>query len=463
MAAGTLRQLDPKIVAERKLSAFVYDVARFGEVPKSQNDELELLLSLGFRVNPHYKKHKDINGVIEYWKKWQKEKEKEDYWIDGVVVKVNDKAQQDVLGYTGKGPRFVVAFKFPAEQVTTVVEDIVLQVGRTGVITPVANLRPVSVAGTTVSRATLHNEDEIKRLDIRIGDTVILQKAGDVIPDIVKVLPEMRTGKEKPFVFPTYVSECGGDGRIERIPGESAYRCVVKDSGMQLRRRLHYFTSKHCFDIEGLGPKIVDQLIDANLVGSYADFFTLKRGDLESLPRFGEKSIDNLLESIEKGKRVTLGRLITSLSIPNVGEETARDIALHFGSLEKIISAKAEDLMEINGVGDKVAQSLVLWMADKDHKHELDSLLKYIEIVKEERNTGGKLSGQTGVVTGTLPTLSRETAEEMIRKAGGHAASSVSKKTSFVIAGENAGSKKDKAEELGVKIISEQEFLAMLE
>ncbi|MEK7147953.1 MAG: NAD-dependent DNA ligase LigA, partial [Patescibacteria group bacterium] len=334
VAAGSLRQLDPKITASRKLDNFVYDIAYFeprsdlngskGPTLNTQEEELKLLKTLGFKVNPHFQKFKDIEGVIGYWKSWEKKKDKEDYLIDGVVVKVNEREYQQQLGFTGKAPRFGIAFKFPALQVTTVIENITLQLGRTGVLTPVAMLRPVTVAGSTVSRATLHNEDEIKRKDIRIGDTVIIQKAGDVIPEVVGPVLEMRTGKEKIFKFPSHFPLCGGDGRIERIPGQAAYRCVAKDSYEQQKRKLSHFASRNVFDIDGLGPKIITQLMEAEIISNFDDIFTIKRGDLETLDRFGEKSIDNLLNSIEKARDVTLPRFIASLSIPQVGEETSR-------------------------------------------------------------------------------------------------------------------------------------------
>ncbi|MEK7150123.1 MAG: NAD-dependent DNA ligase LigA, partial [Patescibacteria group bacterium] len=397
------------------------------------------------------------------WKEWQKRAPKEDYLIDGVVIKVNSRAYQEALGYTGKSPRFAIAFKFPAEQVTTVVEDITLQVGRTGVITPVAHLRPVSVAGSVVSRATLHNEDEIKRLDVRVGDTVILQKAGDVIPDIVSVVKEMRTGKEKPFVFPKTVPACGDDGRIEKVPGQVAYRCVNKNSFAQQKRKFYYFASKKAFDMEGLGPKIIDQLMENNLVSSHDDFFTLKRGDLLNLPRFAEKSVDNLISAIEKSKTVTLARLIIALSIPQAGEETANDLANHFKDIKKIQNASFEELERINGVGPIVAKSIRDWFADSDNAHSLEKLLNYISIkkIEEVERAKSNLLGKTFVVTGSLKSLTRDDAKEKIRKAGGKVSSSVSSKTDYVIVGDEAGSKLDKAKELGVRILSEEEFLKM--
>jgi DNA ligase (NAD+) len=367
-----------------------------------------------------------------------------------------------MLGYTGKAPRFAIAFKFPAEQVTTVVEDIVFQIGRTGVVTPVAHLRPVSVAGSTVSRATLHNEDEIKRLDVRIGDTVIIQKAGDVIPDIVQVLVELRTGKEKKFVWPTHVGLCGGDGSIERIPGQAAWRCVYKDSFEQHKRKLYYFASKGALNIEDMGPKIIDLLLEHELIGEYADIFTLEKGDLVALPRFAEKSADNLLASIEKAKRTTLPRFLISLSIPQVGEETAHDISGHFQTIQAVRSATEEDLLAINGVGPIVATSIVEFFKDPKNTKLVDDLLSHISIEELKTNTSQKLSGKTFVLTGTLETMSRDEAKEKIRALGGEVSSSVSKETDYVVAGESAGSKLDKAQELEIAILSETEFRALL-
>ncbi len=464
VAAGSIRQLDPEIARSRKLSTFIYDIASFERpIPSTQREELELLGKLGFKVNAHFVHCKNIDEVIEYWKTWQKKAPKEDYLIDGVVIKVNEKPYQEVLGYTGKAPRFGIAFKFPAEQVTTIVEDISLQVGRTGVLTPVAHLRPVSVAGSTVSRATLHNEDEIKRLDVRIGDTVILQKAGDVIPDIVRVLAEMRTGKEKPFVWPSHVEACGDDGRIERIPGQAAWRCVSKNSFEQQKRKFYHFVSKKAFHIDGLGPGILDVLLEENLISSFDDIFTLKRGDLLALPRFAEKSVDNLLDSVNAAREVTLPRFLVGLSIPQVGEETANDLAKHFLTLEKLSGASFEELEALNGVGPIVAKSVVEWFKDSLNKKLVAKLVKQVKVLENKPdNKPKKLAGLTFVLTGTMSSLDRDEAKEKIRALGGDVSSSVSSKTSYVVAGENAGSKLDKAEELGVKVLSEEEFLKMV-
>lgn len=459
LAAGSLRQLDPKITADRKLDSFIYDIEEInGRALDNQENELEKLSVLGFHVNEYRKIVGSIEQIQDFYEKWTKKRNDLDYVLDGIVIKINSKKIQDVLGYTGKSPRWGVAYKFPAEQVTTILEDIVFQVGRTGVITPVAVLKPVFVAGSTVSRATLHNEDEIKRLDLRIGDTVVIQKAGDVIPDIVKVVKELRSGKEKTFVWPTHIQACGGDGRIERVPGEAAWRCVNKDSFEQQKRKFHYFTSRKCFNIEGLGPKILDQLIEAGLIANFDDIFTLSKGDLVNLPRFAEKSATNIIESINKSKNISLARFIASLSIPQVGEETAYDIAKHFDQdISKIMKASEEEFLKIYGVGEIVSKSAYEWFGNQDNKHLVSNLLKHINIIKEQSNQ--KLQGQSFVFTGTMPNLDRQQAEQMVRKLGGDVSSSVSKKTSFVVAGQEAGSKLDKARDLGVKIIDEKGFL----
>ena len=464
--AGSIRQLDPKVTAKRKLDTFIYDLDKIsGEaMPKTQGGEIELLKKLGFKTNPHFKIFDSLLGVQKFYEEWTKKKDTLDYGLDGVVIKVNSRLIQEKLGYTGKTPRWGVAYKFPAEQVTTVVEDIVLQVGRTGVLTPVAHLRPVKVAGSTVSRATLHNEDEIKRLDVRVGDTVVLQKAGDVIPDIVTVLKDLRTGKEKPYTFPKFVPDCGGDGRIERVPGQAAWRCVSKDSFAQKRRKFYHFVSKKAFNIDGCGPKIIDVLLDNNLITSFEDLFTLKRGDLLALPRFAEKSVDNLLTSIENARKITLPRFLVGLSIPQVGEETTIDLSKHFGTIEKLSSATFDDLQSLNGVGPIVAQAVVDWFANKENKKVLQGLLKEVKIISvvASGTKQSSLAGQTFVLTGSLKTMSRDEAKDKIRALGGEVSSSVSKNTTYVVAGAEAGSKLDKAQELGVKVLTEDEFINLI-
>jgi DNA ligase (NAD+) len=402
-----------------------------------------------------------MEEVINYWQKWQKKSSKEDYLIDGVVIKLNDRYLQDALGYTGKAPRWGIAFKFPAEQVTTVVLDIVFQVGRTGVVTPVAKLKPVLVAGSTVSRATLHNEDEIKRLDVRIGDTVILQKAGDVIPDVVSVVKEMRTGNEKPFVFPKKIAECGGDGSIEKIEGQVAWRCVNKDSLTQLRRKLTHFAGKHSFDIEGLGPKIINLLMDNGLVSSYPDIFQLKESDLLSLPRFAELSAKNLISAINNKRKINLAKLLVGLSIPQVGEETAEDLEEHLKGIEELKKVKLEDLEKINGIGPIVAKAVFDWFSDEQNLTMLDRLLKEIKIVSSDKKIGNSLKNKIFVITGSLSSITREEAKNRIKSLGGTVSESVSKNTSFLVCGTDPGSKLDKARQLGVPILSEVDFLKM--
>lgn len=480
LAAGSIRQLDPKVAASRRLDSFIYDIARLAPAdsfPATQHEELEYLRRLGFKVNRNYRHCKTIGEVIAYWKEWKDKMPGQDYWADGVVVKLDRRDWQEALGYTGKAPRWGVAFKFPAAQVTTTLEDIVFQVGRMGTVTPVAMLKPVSVRGSTVSRATLHNEDEIKRLDVRIGDTVILQKAGDVIPDIVSVISELRPADSKPFKWPARVAACGGDGRIERVPGEAAWRCADRNSYEQQRRRLHYFASKHCFDIDGMGPKAIDALLEAGLISEPADIFTLKQGDITHLERFAEKSADNLIRAVEKARKVTLARFLASLSIPQVGEETAYDLAGHFTAKDKkeggrgdgkrimraVMDSPKEEFESIYGIGEKVARSLVDWFGNKDNGKRVGRLLEQVAIVADPAAYGGagngKLAGLSFVFTGTLPTLERAAAEKMVRDLGGGVSSSVSGKTSYVVAGDVPGSKYDKAVALGVKILDEKAFM----
>jgi len=467
VAAGTLRQLDPKIVRSRKLNCFVYDIDFFDgkktsfSMPDTQEGELKLLQKLGFSVSDTYAVCNTPEEVERYYKKWSTERQTLPYGVDGVVLKVNKRGLQLALGYTAKAPRFGIAYKFPAVQTTTVVLDIVLQVGRTGVLTPVANLRPVLIDGSTVSRATLHNEDEIKRLDVRVGDTVVLQKAGDVIPDIVEVLKDLRPKKSKAFVFPSYVALCGGDGSIERVPGQSAYRCVNKNSGAQLQRKFEYFVSKKAFAIDGLGKKIIEQLMDEELLVSFDDIFMLSFENLEHLEGFGEKSAQKLLASIEKSRTVTLGRFVTSLSIPQVGEETAEDLAKQYGTLENLM-ASAGSMQDLQGIGPIIAESVRVWFDEPENKKLIERLKKCVTIMEQKKQSGGVLSKKMFVITGTLPTLSRDEAKELIKKAGGSVSGSVSSKTSFVLAGENPGDKLSTAKKLSITVISEQELLKML-
>jgi DNA ligase (NAD+) len=468
-AAGSLRQLDPAVTAKRRLSFLTYDIdyivhlPKSAQVPKTQYEELSLLKKLGFTTNSHNKRCKNIDEAVAYYRMWTEKRKKMPYEVDGIVLKVDDIELQKVLGYTAKSPRFGIAYKFPAEQATTVVEDIQLQVGRTAVITPVAHLRPVRIAGSTVSRATLHNEDQIQKLDVRVGDTVILQKAGDVIPEILAVLTELRPKHAKPYRFPRKVPECGGDGSIERIPGEAAYRCVAKNSDKLHRERLYYFVSKAALNIDGVGPKIIDLLLDEQLINTYVDLFTLTEGDLVGLPSFQEKAAHNVTEAIQNARHVPLHRFLVGLSIEHVGEETARIIAERMGSIEAIQGASVEELESIYGIGDIVARSVYDWMHEVEHKKMIEELLNHIAIEALETRRGtGALNGKTVVFTGTLPTLARSAAQERAREAGAHVTDSVSAKTDYVVVGENPGSKADKARTLGVSILDEDAFLRLL-
>ncbi len=467
-AAGTLRQLDPKVAADRKLSMFVYDIdalttgATTLDIPDTQAAELQLLKQLGFRVNQDYAVCKTVADIQAFYDAWKNKRHDLPYGIDGVVIKVNEVTQQRALGYTAKSPRFGVAYKFPAEQATTVVEDIQLQVGRTGVVTPVAHLRPVLIDGSTVSRATLHNEDQITRLDVRIGDTVILQKAGDIIPEILSVIRELRPKSAKPYRFPSVVPGCGGDGRIERIPGEAAYRCVTLDSKHLHQQRLYYFVSRGAMNIDGVGPRIIDLLLEHGLITTAPDLFSLEVGDLKDLPGFKEKAAQNVIDAIAAARTVPLYRLLVALSIEQVGEETARVIAEHFGSLAKIRRASEAELAAVYGVGEIVAASLYRWLNTPKNLELLEALLPHLTITESTVVSSTALAGKTVVFTGTLPTLGRDEAKDLARKHGAKVASSVSKKTDFVVVGDEAGSKAQLAASLGVPQLSEAEFLALL-
>jgi len=475
-AAGTIRQLDPKIVAERKLDCFVYDLSLIKNdtlsEPKTQIDELELLETLGFKVNKNRKLCSRVEDIVSFWQVWQKKKSQEKYWIDGLVIKINQRDWQQKLGYTGKAPRWAIAFKFPAERATTIVENIKVQVGRTGALTPVAHLKPVLVAGSIISRATLHNEDEIERLDVRVSDTVVIQKAGDVIPDIIEVLKNLRTGNEKKFKMPDKCPVCGA--RAARQEGEAAYYCTNKDCPARSQERLYHFVSKSAFNIEKLGPKIIDQLIKAGLVNDAVDFFTLRKEDLESLERFAEKSARNLIEAIAAKKEISLERFIYALGIRYVGEETSILLAQILTDdkrlttdnfIETVRSLTLEDLMKIDGVGEKVAQSLYEWFHNERNINFVKKLFSHgvrLKVESSQSSVMGRFSGKTFILTGTLKNLSRDEAKQKIRSLGGDISEGVSKKIDYLIVGANPGSKLNKAKEFGIKILEEKEFIKLI-
>jgi len=457
-AAGSIRQLDPKVAASRQLDFLAYDVITdVGQ--KTHQDEHKIARALGFRISQD-QYCRNLNEAVKFWQRIGKTREKLSYQIDGVVVNVNDNNVFKKLGVVGKAPRGAIAFKFPAKEATTVVKDIVVQVGRTGALTPVAELKPVRISGILVTRATLHNEDEIKRLDVRIGDTVIVRRAGDVIPDVVEVIKKIRTGKEKVFHMPNKCPVCGS--KVIRPQGEVVHRCTNKDCGAQQRQRLSHFVSKKAFNIDGLGPKIVNQLMDDGLVSDASDLFSLTQGDLAPLERFAEKSAANLIEAIKKSKKISLSKFIFALGIRHVGEETAVNLAQHFGRLEKLKKSNREEFSSVKDVGEKVAQSLFKWFNNKKNQKFIDELLKSGIEIGKVKVVKKKLAGMIFVLTGELEKFTREQAKAKIRELGGDISSSVSKKTDYVVVGKEPGSKYEKAKKLGVKIIDEKEFLKII-
>jgi len=460
IAAGSVRQLDPKITASRKLDSFAYDII-VGPETKVHEEKHALLKTMGFKTNIHNKYCKSLEDVFNFYEHVGKIREKLSYEIDGVVVIINNNDLFEKLGVVGKTPRGAIAFKFAQSQASTIIEDIKIQVGRTGAMTPVAILKPVLISGTTVSRATLHNEDEIKRLDVKIGDTVIVGRAGDVIPDIIKVLPELRTGKEKNFLMPKNCPSC--KTKLQKSESEILLRCPNQKCFARQRRAFYYFVSRPAFNMDGVGPKIIDRLLDEGLVQDPSDLFSLKVGDLVGLERFAEKSAENVINSIEEKKEITLPRFLYALGIRNIGSETALDLAEYFGSLENLRKARLEDFDAILNIGPVVAKSVYEWFYDKDNEIFLDKLLKSgVKIINPVKKEKGKLSGQSFVFTGTLNTIERELAKEKVREFGGQVSESVSVKTSFVVVGKDPGSKAEKAKKLGVKILDEKDFLNLI-
>ena len=458
LTAGSLRQLNPKVTAERNLRLFIYDIAKMPNFPKTQKEEFDILKALGFPTNKKGKVCKSTKEITTFWEKSSEKRDSMEYWIDGVVIKVNSKEYQDRLGYTGKAPRFAVAFKFPSEQATTVIEDIVFQLGRTGVVTPVAEFTDVILGGTNVKRATLHNEDQINKLDVRVGDTVIIQKAGDIIPEVVSVIKNLRPKNSKKFKFPKKIKECGGDGSIEKVPGKAQWRCVDRDSFELQIKRLSYFTSKNAFDIEGFGEKTVRQFFTEGIVSEYKDIFNLDRSLIEKLPLWKEKSISNLLEAVESKRKITLSRLLIALSIDGLGEETAILLSRRFKTIDSIMNVPKEELKSIDGLGDVIADSIYNWMRDKGKNKILKELLKEIEVQEDKfTTTNSKLSQKTIVITGTL-SISRDELKSKLRSAGAFISESISKKTDYLIAGEKAGSKLKKAKELKINILKEEDL-----
>lgn len=466
VAAGSIRQLDPKITAGRNLDFFAYGIPGQSESYfkkfSTHQDEYEFLKSAGIKINPHGKVLKSSDAIEAFRRKWEKEREKLPYEIDGIVVSVNDNRLNHRAGEVGKTSRGAIAYKFAPKEAETVIEDIVVQVGRTGILTPVAKLKPVNVGGVIVSRATLHNLDEIKRLGVKIGDTVIIGRAGDVIPDVKKVLTELRTGREKDFHMPKKCPVCAEP--IKRIADQVAYKCVNKDCSAIRREGIYHFVSKKALDIEGVGPRIIDQLMDSALINDAADLFYLKKEDLLNLERFADKSAENTINAIQSRKEIPLNKFIYALGIDHVGEETAFVLAKRFNTLENLREASLEKIDTIEDVGPVVAESIYKWFRNENNQKLINKFEKALRVLEEKKIKGSsKLKGKTFILTGTLESLGRDEAKDKIRDFGGEVSSSVSKNTDFVVTGSEPGSKYDQAKKLGIKIIDEREFLEMLE
>jgi len=459
LAAGSIRQLDARVAAERQMEFYAFEILT--DIGQATHAEVhEQLKRFGFKTNKYCQELVGIQEIESYVKKWESKRAALPYQTDGVVIVVNDIKQERTLGSVGKADRWMLAFKFPAEQATTQIKDIIIQVGRTGALTPVAILEPVRLAGSTVSRATLHNEDEIRRLDVRVGDTVIAQKAGDIIPDIVQVLPKLRTGKEKVWHMPKNCPAC--DTLVQRKVGEVAWYCKNVHCPARTREGLYHFVSRTAFNIDGLGPRIIDQLIEVGLINDAADFFALKMEDLVGLEGFADKAAQNLIRAIAHKKTIPLSRFIYSLGIRHVGIETALVLAQHFGTLEKIISATEDDLKIVTEVGPVVAKSITEFFASSRQRRLLDKFKQAGIKITHESRPSGKWSGKTAVVTGTLASFSREQAKQAIRNLGGNVSETVSQATSFVVVGEKPGSKYDQAKKLGIEILNEAEFIKLI-
>jgi DNA ligase (NAD+) len=460
-AAGTMRQLDPRIVAERKLDMFVYYLQVKGTEPLAEQAQaLRTLVELGFKVNPNWQLCRTMDDLLTYIQQWEAKRDALGYEIDGIVIKVNNTGLWQELGTTARSPRWAVAYKYPARQATTRVNGIRAQVGRTGTLTPVADLEPVDVRGVTVSHATLHNMDEITRLGVKVGDTVLIQRAGEVIPQVLKVLKAAPDGRE--FVMPQKCPVCGGE--VHRAEGEVAFRCVNTACPAKLKESLLYFAGRRAMNIDGLGEALVDQLVDKGLVHDVADLYGLSHSQLAELERMGDKSAQNLMDEIENSKKAELGRVIFALGIRFVGERTGQLLADHFASLDKLANASEEELVEAEEVGPRVAEAIQEFFHEKRNRAVIEKLhqagLQFEQ--KRARKAEGKLAGKQFVLTGTLPNYSRDLAKQMIEEEGGRVTGSVSKKTDYVVVGAESGSKLEKARALGVKTVGEAELLKLL-
>ncbi|MBW1678209.1 MAG: NAD-dependent DNA ligase LigA [Deltaproteobacteria bacterium] len=460
-AAGSLRQLDSRITATRPLDIFCYGVGMVTDVEFASHWEiLQSLKALGFRVNPHIKARATIEEILVYYKDLLDRRHEFPYEMDGVVIKVDDLALQRKLGEKSRSPRWALAYKFPATQETTRVVKIDVQVGRTGALTPVAHLEPVSVGGVTVSRATLHNEDEIKKKDIRMGDTVLIQRAGDVIPEVIKVITTKRTGVEQPFRMPATCPVCGA--KVVRLEQEAVSRCVNANCPAQVKERIKHFASKGAFDIDGMGDKLVGQMVDKGLVKSYADLFFLDKATTAGLERMGEKSAQNLMDAMAKSKQISLARFVYALGIRHVGEHIAHVLARTFESLKALMAATAEELVAVDEIGPQVSQSVRAFFENPENQRNIERMVEAgVTLETEEGATKETLAGKTFVLTGALDSMMRSQAKARIEALGGKVSSSVSRKTAYVVAGKDPGSKLDKAKEIGIKILDEKEFIEM--
>lgn len=463
-AAGSLRQLDPKLAAKRKLSVFLYSVNDFTDFnATTQSDALDELDRLGFKTNHERARVEDIEGVLEYIKKWTKQREQLSYDIDGIVIKVNDLDQQDEMGFTQKSPRWAIAYKFPAEEVVTELKDIELSIGRTGVVTPTAILEPIRVAGTTVSRASLHNEDLIKERDIRIGDSVIVKKAGDIIPEVVRSIIDRRPNDAKPYRMPTHCPSCGHE--LVRIEGEVALRCINPKCQAQLVEGLIHFVSRQAMNIDGLGNKIIQQLYHHQLIKDVGDIFYLTKEDLLPLERMGTKKVENLLSAIEHAKQNSLEHLLFGLGIRHLGAKASQILAEKFETMDRLLKVTEEELIAIHDIGDKLAQSVVTYLDNEDIKALIEKLkdknvnMTYKGVKSSEIEGHPEFQNKTIVLTGKLQQMTRKEATTWLEMQGAKVTSSVTKSTDLVIAGEDAGSKLSKAEQFGTEIWSESQFI----
>ena len=453
--AGTIRQLDPSVAASRKLEFVAYGIEMDLPGLDSHADEHNMAVELGFKIDPHAKTLTSISQIEDYIVSWTDKRDSLPYNIDGLVIAINDNSEFDSLGVAGKAPRGAVAYKFPAETATTILEDIRLSIGRTGAVTPYAVLAPVSVAGSTVRRATLHNEDEIARKDLRVGDTVVIRKAGDIIPEVVEPLVSLRTGKEKTFIMPGQINGV----KIIKPAGEAVARLENLQYGEVVWQQLIHFVSKSAFDIDGLGEKILAQLMAEGLIVTAVDIFKLKTDDLIGLERFAQTSAKNLVDSVDAQRKVSLGRFIYALGIRHVGAKTASDIAEHFTSLNNFLKAQPETLDSIGGIGEVVSISLASWLSDKANQQFVHDLVAAgVEVQDQATKKTGKFTNTSWVFTGTLSSMSREEASSKVIALGGNVTGSVSKSTSYVVTGADPGSKLNKAKKLDVKILSEDDF-----